>query len=73
MFPFQKHRFNHLVLLVHKSGENLIVVGGLFDNIIVSLVWESLLTKVSEELETDPYNYKKKSSKIRMSHFGKRQ
>ena len=32
-------------------------MGGLFDNLIVSLVWESLLTKVLEEPEMDSYNY----------------
>ena len=42
---------------MHKSRDNLIVVGGLFDNLIVSMVWESLLTKIPEEPETDPYNY----------------
>ena len=32
-------------------------MGGLFDNLVISLVWESLLTKVPEEPETDPCNY----------------
>ena len=45
--------FNHLGLLGHKSGENLVVVGGLFDNLIVLLVWESLETKIPEEPEMD--------------------
>ena len=41
---------------MHKSGESLVIVGGLFDNLIIS--WSrSLLTKVSEEPETDPSNY----------------
>ena len=51
--------FPHLGLLVHKSGKKLVVVGGLFDNLIISLAWESLLTKVPEEPETDPCNYNK--------------
>ena len=34
-------------------------MGGLFDNLIVSLVWKSLLTKVLEESKIDPCNYKK--------------
>ena len=42
---------------MHKSGERLIVVGGLFDNLIVLLVWESLLTKFLKEPETDLCNY----------------
>ena len=42
---------------MHKSRENLIVMGELFDNLVVSSVWESLSTKVPEEPETDPYNY----------------
>ena len=46
-------------MLGHKSRESLVVVGGLFDNLIVSLVWESLLTKVLEELEMDHCNYNK--------------
>ena len=44
---------------MHKSEECLVVVGGLFDNLIVLLVWESLLTKVLEEPEMDPCNYNK--------------
>ena len=50
---------NYLGLLVHKSRESLVVVGGLFDNLIISLVWKSLLTKVPEEPEMDPCNYNK--------------
>ena len=49
--------FNYLGLLVHKSEESLVVVGGLFDNLIISLVWKSLFTEVPEEPKTDPYNY----------------
>ena len=44
---------------MHKSGESLVVVGGLFDNLIILLVWESLLTKVPEEPKIDPCNYNK--------------
>ena len=42
---------------MHESRESFIVVGGLFDNLVISLVWESLLTKVPEEPKMDPYNY----------------
>ena len=42
---------------MHKSGESLVIVGGLFDKLIILLVWENLLTKVPEEPETDPCNY----------------
>ena len=48
---------NHLGLLVHKSRESFIVVGGLFDNLVILLVWKSLLTKILKEPEMDPYNY----------------
>ena len=44
---------------MHNNGKSLVVVGGLFDNLIVLLVWESLLTKVLEEPEMNPYNYNK--------------
>ena len=57
LFQYQKHKFNHLGLLVYKSGKSFVIVGGLFDNLIVSLVWESLSTKVPEELKMDPCNY----------------
>ena len=42
-----------------QERKSLVVVGGLFDNLIISLVWESLLTKVPEEPETDSRNYNK--------------
>ena len=44
---------------MHKSGESLVLVGGLFDNLVTSMVSESLLTKVLEEPEMDPCNYNK--------------
>ena len=44
---------------MHKSREILVVVEGLFDNLIISLVWESLLTKFPEEPEMDTCNYNK--------------
>ena len=42
---------------MHKSRESLVVVGGLFYNLIIFMVWESLLTKFLEEPKIDPCNY----------------
>ena len=42
---------------MHKSGESLVVVGGLFDNLVIPVVWESFFTKVPEDPEMDPCNY----------------
>ena len=57
----------HLGLLVHKSRESLVIVGGLFDNLIVLLVWE----KSHRSLKQIPV-ITMKPSKIRMPHFGKK-
>ena len=55
-------------LLVHRDKESFVVVGGLFVNQNVSLVWEKS-QKILKQISITTM----KQSKMKMPHFGKRQ
>ena len=68
LVQYHRHRLIHHELLVHRIKESLVIVGGLFVNQNVLLVWK----KSQKILKQIPVTTRKQS-KIRMPYSGKRQ